>query len=41
MMAILVFAVFAAHVVAWVALPDRKLGRSRTVQLPAVIPATA
>ena len=40
-MAVIVFALFAAHVIAWVALPDRKSGDSRVVQMPAAVPAMA
>lgn len=40
-MAILVFALFAAHVIAWVALPDRKREERPVVPVLASAPALA
>jgi hypothetical protein len=40
-MAALVFIAFASHVVAWVALPERKPVKRQAVAKPAFIPASA
>jgi hypothetical protein len=41
MLAVLVFAVFAAHVVAWIALPDRKAGGQSREVAPSFASAAA